>query len=709
MNAAERPAGSGAAGRIQLDRTGCIGVDVGGTFTDAVLTDGIGVWRAKSPTTPANVGEGVLRAIELAAERAGEELDRILPSVGRFGLGTTAVTNVLASRAGRRVGLITTAGFEELVPFARGRKVNDDDGWLTPPPEIVSPHCIAGVRERVDRDGEVLTALERQDVLAAARHLVDEKQVEALAVSFLWSFRNPVHEQEAVSIIQDAYPDVPVVSGAELHPAVREFERTTFALLNAYVTGAFAGIEQLAEELAGRGLEAPLLLVHSAGGSITVGEARRVPIGLAESGPAAGVAASAALAEAEGTPDVVTCDMGGTSLDVSIIANGSPVRRTRGELMGVWTALSLIDVESIGAGGGSIGWVDARGMLRVGPRSAGAVPGPACYGRGGTIPTVTDALVVLGYLAPDRFLGGEMSLDVEAAAEACARLGADLGMDADDTAWGIRQVATAGMVKAVRSRLAARGLDPRQQVILSYGGCGGLFTPSIGEAIGSRRVLVPGLASVLSAFGAATADVRRERIRAVLEPVPFDPLLLEKVAAELKAEVEADLAADNIAPEDRSVVFEADLRFKRQVWELPIPLPSTQLDEVQVAGMVDTFKEEYARRYGRGSIVLGAPIELVSLRAIGSGRTARASFQAGHATAVEGGTRAEAGGSRAVRLERGPGGSRAVDVYDGEALLPGHSLDGPALVDGADTTVWIPEGATLTVSPQGTYIVEFAQ
>ena len=697
------------AGAIRLDRTGCVGVDVGGTFTDAVLTDGVGVWRAKSPTTPDNVGEGVVRAIELAAARAGSTLEEILPSVGRFGLGTTAVTNVLASRAGRWVGLITTAGFEELVPFARGRKLNDEDGWLTPPPEIVSPHCIMGVRERVDRDGEVVTPLDRDGVLRAARYLVDEQHVEALAVSFLWSFRNPAHEQEAVEVIREAYPELPVVSGAALHPAVREFERTTFALLNAYVTGAFQGIEQLSEELAARGLRAPLLLVHSAGGSITVGEARRVPVGLAESGPAAGVAASAALAEAEETPDVVTCDMGGTSLDVSVINGGSPVRRTRGELMGVWTALSLIDVESIGAGGGSIGWIDARGMLRVGPRSAGAVPGPACYGRGGTAPTVTDALVVLGYLAPDRFLGGQMSLDVEAAAEACARLGEPLGMDAEDAAWGIRQVATAGMVKAVRSRLAARGLDPRQQVILSYGGCGGLFTPAIGEAIGSRRVLVPGLASVLSAFGAATADVRRERIRAVLEPVPFDPMLLEKVAAELRAEVEADLAADNISPEDRTVSFEADLRFKRQVWELPIQIPSATLDEGQMTAMVDTFKEEYARRYGRGSIVLGAPIELVSLRAIGSGRTARASFQAGQAEPVPAGTRADVIGSRSVRLERGPGGAREVDVYDGESLVSGHLVAGPALIDGSDTTVFIPEHAALTVSRQGTYVVEFAR
>ena len=694
---------------FRLDRGGYIGVDVGGTFTDAVLTDGVGVWTAKSPTTPDDVGMGVMRAVALAAGRAGVELQTLLPAIGRFGLGTTAVTNVLASRSGRRVGLITTAGFEELVPFARNRRINDEDGWLTPPAEIVSRRHIVGVRERVDRDGQVIVPLQAADVVAAAERLVDGEGVEALAVSFLWSFRNPVHEQQAVAALAERFPALPVTSGAALHPAVREFERTTFALLNAYVSGAFAGIDRLGTELERLGLTVPLLLVHSAGGSITVAEARRVPIGLAESGPAAGVAASAALATASGMADVVTCDMGGTSFDVSVIAGGHPVRRTRGELMGVWTALALVDVESIGAGGGSIGWVDARGLLRVGPRSAGAAPGPACYGRGGAEPTVTDALLVLGYLDPDRFLGGDMALDVAAAVDACARLGTGLGMDADETAWGIRQVAIAGMTKAVRSRLAARGLDPRDQVILSYGGCGGLFTPDIAAAVGSRTVLLPGLASVLSAFGAATTDVRRERLRAVLEPMPADPHLVEKVCAELRGEVDADLAADGIADDDRTVGFEADLRFKRQVWELSIPIASTGLEGGGLESLLERFKDEYGRRYGRGSIVLGAPVELVSLRAVGEGRTVRASLEAGHPDRVEEDTAAQAAGQRSVRLDRDGEGTHPVDVYDAARLLPGHVLRGPALIDGTDTTIWVPRGATVRLGPHGTFTMELAR
>jgi len=693
------------AATVQLDRELCIGVDVGGTFTDAVLTDGLGTWRAKAPTTPGEVGRGVLAAARLAASRAGHSLEEVVPSVRRFGLGTTAVTNVLASRVGLKVGLITTKGFEELVPFARGRRVHDEDGWLTPPPDIVTADCIAGVDERVDRDGKVLRPLDTAEVLARARELVEDRGVEAIAVSFLWSFRNPEHEEQAARAISERYPALHVVSAAAVHPVIREFERTTFALLNAYTAGSFAGVESLADELARMGLRVPLLLVHSGGGSITVDQARREPVGLAASGPAAGVSAAATVAATCGVTDVVTCDMGGTSFDVSVVTGGQPARRTRGELMGVWTSLSLVDVESIGAGGGSIAWEDARGMLRVGPRSAGAVPGPACYGRGGVDATVTDALVVLGYLDPSRFLGGDMGLDADAALAACQRLGAGLGLDAHETAWGIRELALAGMVKAVRSRLAGRGLDPRANAVLSFGGCGGLFTASIAQAIGAPRVLVPELASVLSAFGAATADVRRERLRAVVAPMPVDPSVLETAAHELRVSADKDLAADGVPAEDRRFELEADIRFKRQVWEIAVPVPNGPIDDEVVAHIADAFREEYGRRYGRGSIVLGAPMEVVSLRGIGIGTTLKASLDAVDLPSVAEGTMAQRVGSRSVRLDRDKD-PQPVPVYDAEALHPGHVVPGPALLDGTDTTVWLPEAGTLHVNRHGTLVLE---
>ena len=693
--------------RNEPSRSGtiCVGVDVGGTFTDVVFTDGADMWRAKASTTPGDLGQGVLAACSLAASRNGKTLEEILPTVSRFGLGTTAVTNVLATRNGPRIGLITTKGFEDEIPLAKGRRLVEE-GWTTMPPGILSRRQIVGVSERVDCDGQVLVPVDRNEVVAAARRLVEKRDVQALAVSFLWSFKNAVNEEAAVGAIREELPGTVVFSGAALNPIMREFERTTFALLNAYVGGAFVGIDALAEQLARLGLRVPLLLVHSGGGSITIDQARRVPFGLAESGPAAGVLASMSLAQASELSDVIACDMGGTSFDVSVISGGHPTRRRRGEVMGIWTSLPLIDVQSIGAGGGSIGWVDARGMLRVGPVSAGAVPGPACYARGGTEPTVTDALVVLGYIDPALFLGGEMALDLDAANRSCEKLGRQLGLDIGETAWGIRQLALEGMTKPVRSLLNARGLDPRDHAIVSYGGCGALFTCEIARIIGSTQVLVPDQASVLSAFGAATADIRRERVSALSLPMPVAAEPLQVLAEKLQADVLDDLAADGVAERDRSVEFEAELRFKRQVWELSVSLPTGRITSDTLNWLMDEFRAEYARRYGQGSIVLGAPIELVTLRAIGVGRTIRASIDAGGRPAVADGTPAPRAASRKVRIERSDLGTRPVDAYDGPALRPGHRIKGPALVDGVDTTIWIPPKMGGRMDKRSTLIVE---
>ena len=414
----------------------CLGIDVGGTFTDAVLTEGTTVWRAKSPTIADDVGRSVLDACRLVAEGAGTTIEALLPKVRRLGLGTTAVTNMLAARTGVRVGLITTAGFEDQLPMAKGRRVNDGV-WLSYPEAVVPRVRIAGVDERVDRDGRVLVALDPAQAASAAVRLVSEQGVDSLAVSLLWAFRNPRHEEQATAAIRAALPGVPVVAGAALQPTIREFERTAYAVLNAYTMAACAGIDELSATLARLGLSVPVLLVHSGGGTMTASEARQAPIRLAASGPAAGVAASMAVAAAAGVSDVVSCDMGGTSFDVAVATGGRVPRRTRCEVAGLLTSLAMVDIESIGAGGGSIGWVDARGMLRVGPQSAGATPGPACYRRGGREATVTDALVVLGYVDPGRFLGGRMALDADLALEACARLGAPLGLDAEEAAWGI--------------------------------------------------------------------------------------------------------------------------------------------------------------------------------------------------------------------------------------------------------------------------------
>jgi N-methylhydantoinase A len=684
----------------------CFGIDVGGTFTDCVLTEGSRVWRAKSPSTPGRIGEGVIAAARLAAERRGWPLGQTLPQVARFGLGTTVVTNVLASGTGRRVGLLATAGFERMIELARGERRVDEEGWLVTPRSFLDRRHVVGVHERIDRNGDVVVPLDPADVERAVRSLVEEHGIEALVVSFLWGFHNPAHEELACGIAERLYPELPVLAAGSLHPVAREYERTTFALLNAYVSGALAGLDQLAEDLAALGLAVPMLLVHSGGGSISMGEAKRRPLALAASGPAAGVAASVAVAEAVGLRDVVTCDLGGTSFDVSVIVEGEPARRGRGDLMGMWTALSMVDVESIGSGGGSLGWVDSRGLLRVGPRSAGSRPGPACYGRGGSEATVTDALVTLGYIDPEQFLGGEFKLDPGAAQAACARLGERLGMDAETTAWGIRTLALADMVKATRARTGALGLDPREHPIVSFGGSGALFTADLAAAVGAPRVLVPELASVLSAFGAATADIRRERVRSVLASFPLAPEPIERLMEELRAQIIADLAADGVAEPDRSVVFEAELRFTRQISEIARPLPDRGLTAEGQAQLLEGFRAEYVRRYGHGALVMGAPIELVAIRAIGIGRTTRAQLAPMRLGSVGAGTPAPVVGRRSVLLERGADGRRDINVHDRESLRPGHVLSGPALIDAPDTTIWVPADMHALVDITGTLVME---
>jgi N-methylhydantoinase A len=687
----------------------CFGIDVGGTFTDCVLTEGDRVWRAKSPTTPGAIGEGVIGAARLAAERRGEPLEACLPKVVRFGLGTTVVTNVLASRTGRRVGLITTKGFEQMIPLARGERAVDPEGWLVTPPSLLDPAAIVGVSERIDRNGDIIEPLDLTQAEAAIRLLVEQRGIEALVVSFLWGFHNHAHEQVVADLARRLFPDLTVLAAGSLHPAAREYERTSFALLNAYVSGSLGGLDALAADLASMGLRVPMLLVHSGGGSISMAEARRRPIGLAASGPTAGVAACVATARSAGLSDVVTCDLGGTSFDVSVVMDGEPARRTRGNVMGMWTALSMVDVESIGSGGGSIGWIDARGLLRVGPRSAGSRPGPACYGRGGTEATLTDALVVLGYIDPERFLGGTFRLDPAAAEAACASLGEALGMDAETTAWGIRRLALADMVRATRGRTGALGLDLRELPMISFGGSGSLFTPDIAITVGAPKVLVPELASVLSALGAATTDIRRERIASVLGSFPLDSQRIEANLAELRGELLGDLASDGVAEADRSVIFEADLRFARQISEIARPLPQGEFDDKAQSDLLEGFRAEYARRYGHGALVLGAPVELVALRGIGNGKTEQARPAAANAGAVASGTPAPLARRRPVRLERGEDGLRDIAVYDRETLLAGHALSGPALVDAPDTTIWVPEGMRATIDPLGTLVMERLQ
>ncbi len=682
-----------------FDRAGlAIGVDVGGTFTDIVCSDGQTNWRAKSPTNPANFGAGVVDGLGLIAEQREEDLSTLMAKIVRFGLGTTAVTNVLATRKGRRVGLITTKGFEGHLRNARGRRIHQN-GWLELPWSPVEESCIVGISERVDRNGVVQQPFNDDEFLSAVSGLLEREAVDAFAISFLWSCRNAEHEKRGQALLEANYPHIPVFSGVELLPVMREYERTTTAVLNAFCVDALEGVDDLELKLAELGLKVPMLLMHASGGMITVAEGKRMPLGLASSGPAAGAVASAELVSSLGIRNAVCADMGGTSIDVAVIQDGEPVRRQRGEVNGIFTAQSSIDVESIGAGGGSIAWIDSRDVLRVGPHTARATPGPVCYGRGGTEATVTDAMVVLGYIDPDKFIGGTLVLDREAARKACEKLGAKIGLDADETAWGIREIAIAEMAKTVRARLATSGMDPRELALVAYGGAGSLFTTAIAEDVGVPEVVSPQMASVLSAFGAAVADLRRERVAAVDKLLPDNsPDIIDQLKA-LSVEAARDLTEDGVAAEDQTVRTFGTLRFYRQKWEITLPLASKEFDS---AATIEAFRGVYASRYSEGALATGTPVEMVSVQAVGEGRTIHAPMP--KVGSERSGPTLEPSGARDVYF--GGGQTESVPTYVAEDLVAGDTVAGPALIDAKDTTVWVPHKAKMSCDSHGTIVTK---
>jgi len=678
-----------------------IGIDVGGTFTDAVCSDGTSSWRAKAPTNPARFSDGVLEDCTLLAHQIGISREELLARTVRFGLGTTAVTNVIATQRGRNVGLITTAGFENHLHAMRNHR-QVVDGWLSMNWNPVDVRSVRGISERVDRNGRVILPMDISQVEAAARELVERQGVNAFAVSFLWSVRNPVHETDAAEAVRRLYPDHPVFSGVELHPVVREFERTTLAVLNAFTSDALDGVDELQSELKLLGLSAPLLLLHSGGGAMSVSQARETPLALASSGPAAGAVAAGEVALTIDRPDALCCDMGGTSIDVAVVSNGVPQRCQSAEIGGIVTGQSAIDVESIGAGGGSIAWIDSRNLLRVGPQSARATPGPVCYGRGGTEPTVTDAMLVLGYIDPAGFMGGAMKLDVDAARAACGRLGEQIGLSAMQVAHGIREIALAEMAKAMRARISSGGIDARNFGVIAFGGSGSLFAAAMARDLGLAWVATPAVASVLSAYGAATADIRIDFTHAIDQVLPLSDSGARDALDELRRRADQALASQGVAPEDRELVCEADLRFLRQRASLTLELDDAGLDSDH---LLTRFREAYASRYGGGSLMSQAIVEMSLIRVIGIGRTLRAVLPStqdrGDVTTLT------PRGTRAVYMN--PEAAQDVPVYDFDAIAPSMAVVGPALIDTGDTTLWAPPGSAVQLAAGRTLLCRFAE
>ncbi|MDP6818675.1 MAG: hydantoinase/oxoprolinase family protein [Alphaproteobacteria bacterium] len=689
------------------------GIDIGGTFTDCVIVDGDGaVTTAKAPSTPHDFAAGVQDALKAAGAKLGLGLDTLCAEIAMLSHGTTVGTNAIIQKRGARVGLITTRGHNDVIHIMRGsRGLSGNDIRLVvhfpesqKPDPIVPKRLIEGVSERVDCFGKVIVELNEAEAEAAIRRLL-EKGVEAIAVCFLWSFLAPRHEARVKQMIGDIAPGMFVTTSHELVPKWGEYERTAAAALNAYIgpltTGYLAGV---ARDVKGLGYHQPLQITQCAGGTISVERAMAAPLLTLDSGPVAGVTGSQYGGGLMGYDNVITTDMGGTSFDVGIIHEGKPAFSYTSLVHQYAYYLSKVDIQTIGAGGGSKAWIDeTSGMLRVGPESAGADPGPACYGQGGEVATVTDADLVLGYLDAGNFAGGTLRLDRVAAEAALNKIAGPLGLGLFEAAAGIVKIAEFQMADLIRKVTIQKGFDPRDFVLFAFGGAGPVHAGVFARELGVSKVIVPQreTASVWCAFGAAAADVLHVHERVNMMRSPFEVAEVTRLLNELKSHAEAELAADDIAPERQHLRFALDMRHKGQINEVEVEIGGAELSEADLPGLHDAFVAQYERLYGQGASLPGARLEIVTFRCRAAAETLKprlapsASLSQTIAAAAERPARPVYWSEPGERME--------TPVFDGESLVPGNNLPGPAIVETPDTTVAVHPGQALAVDAFGNF------
>ncbi len=670
-----------------------IGIDVGGTFTDLVaVEDGGSVTIAKAPSTPADPSIGVMAGLERLAGAQGLELAAMLEETERIVHGTTVATNALLERKGAAVGLLTTEGHRDVLEMREGLK-DDRYDLRQPPPEPLVPRQLRlGVRERIRADGRVETPLD-QASLAGAIALLAQADVQAVAICFLHSYRDPRHEQQAALAVRAALPGAYVSLSSEVFPQIKEYERVCTTVVNAYVGPVLERyLGRLASRLREAGFTGSILIIQSHGGVATIADSARLAAGAVLSGPAGGVAGSRHAARLTGERNLLLFDMGGTSTDVSLVVDGSAQIASDRRLAGQRVALQALDIVSIGAGGGSIARVDAGSVLHVGPESAGAEPGPACYGRGGGEATVTDANLVLGLLDPDTFLGGRAKLDPSAAEAAIDRVAKALGIERMAAAQGIQRVINTRMAEGIRLVSVRRGVDPRRFALLAFGGAAGLHVSDLARQLGLQRVIVPRLAAVLSAWGMLTSDLRYEIARTHIgDASRLDAAALRALYAELEAEGRARLAEAAFEGQVR-VQRSADMRYGEQIFEVSVDLG--QIDW-QSPRLLQQLADAFHRRHEQLYTYALADQEAVLVNA----RVAVAGLLPSPPREPDLQRRPPAPPRvrRRVYLE----GWQAVPVFELEALAPGQAVAGPAIVESATTTVVLRPGDRARVSPIG--------
>ncbi|MEM1298693.1 MAG: hydantoinase/oxoprolinase family protein [Pseudomonadota bacterium] len=583
-------------------------VDIGGTFTDVQVLDSVAgtVWDHKVPTTPDDPARGLIEGLEGAVAKRGLGVD----AIGIILHGSTIATNAVLERKLPKGGLITTAGFTDVLAIGRHMRRDIYALMAEPRPVLIPPQHRMGVAERMRADGTVETPLDHDAVRRAGEALTADG-VTTVAVTFLHAYQNPAHENEAAEILA-GIPGLTVATSHETSPEIREFERTSTTVLNALLKPVISNyLGRVEVALADAGIAAPLYLVQSNGGVATPPEAARLPVRLLLSGPSGGAMAVRSIASRHGLSNAVGMDMGGTSTDICVLQDGQIEETAGGEVAGLPVRLPMIEIHTIGAGGGSLARAQT-GALRVGPESAGAAPGPACYQRGGSEPTVTDANLHLGLIDPNGFLGGGMQLGKEESETAIARVASDLDMDPTELASGIIAVANSAMADAVRLSLFQKGADPAEFTLMAFGGAGGLHACAVAEDLNIGRVLFPAMASTLSARGILDTDIRHDltEARLMIADEAAAPVL-EGIVGRLTARAHELLDADGIATEARRVHFAADMRYRGQAWEIttdwPVATPET------LPALVSRFHAMHQQRYAHASP--NEAVEIVALRA----------------------------------------------------------------------------------------------
>jgi len=690
--------------------TNCyVGVDVGGTFTDVVLFDRDSgqSWSWKVPSTPPDFSTGVSNAVEAILRESARGGDEVI----RFAHGTTVATNAVLERRGPAVGLITTEGFRDVLEIGRQDRTDVFDINYQRPSPLVPRRLRLGVPERMLADGSEAVPLDEEAVLSALSKLV-ERGAEVVAVTLLHSYVNDSHERSIAEIASRNFPELPVVLSSQVRPEYREYERTSTTVTNAFVMPVMRQyLNKTRNKLTSLGVQVAPSVMQSNGGVLSIDDAGRLAAATLLSGPAAGVVGAVAAATASGYNDLITFDMGGTSCDVALVIDGRPSEIVGGNVGDFPVHLPMLDIHTVGAGGGSIAAVE-RGALRVGPESAGATPGPVCYGKGGTRPTVTDAHCVLGTFVDAPFLDEHRSLDRAGASDALERdVAKPAGLDLAQAAHGVIAVANDHMRHAIRAVSVQRGHDARKFTLVAFGGAGPLHAAQVARLLGIRTVLVPQGAGTLCAQGLLHADVRRDEVRTILTPVhQLDPTRADEQFRELEVQSERALRAQGIAPENVRTSRSVDMRYHGQAFELEVELPKDAIMAVAVdddgnvdpQSLLERFHQAHEAAYGHAR--RDAPVEVVNLRLKALGvlpkpATAQGFVQNDSADTPETETRS---------LLLPDGRSVSMSVYRRHRLSVGMKLSGPCVIEQPDATVFVPEGDYASVDTAGNLIIDVA-